>query len=153
MDSEDRSCESQLLLCVDDIVKSLDKGEQIDIILLYLQKAFDNVPYQRLLQKLYFCAVKGQLNEWICSFLSDCTQAVVLNGSRSDEINVASGVPQGSILGPILFAIFINDLPKDVKSHVRLFADDCIVYWSIKNQEDASILQEDISSLQKWADE
>ena len=100
-----------------------------------------------------FCGIRGQLNEWIHSFLSDRTQAVVLNGSRSDEINVTFGVPQGSVLGPILFTIFINDLPKEIKSQVRLFADDCIVYQSIKNQEDASILQEDINRLQKWADE
>ena len=76
-----------------------------------------------------------------------------MNDSRLDEINVTFGVPQGSVLGPILFTIFINDLPKEVKSNVRLFADDCFVYRSIKNQEDASILQEDINSLQKWADE
>ena len=100
-----------------------------------LTKSFDKVPYQRLLQKLAFCGIRGQLNEWIYRFLSDCTQAVVLNGSRSDEINVTSGVPQGSVLGPILFTIFINDLPKEVKSHARLFANDCIIYRSIKNQE------------------
>ena len=73
-----RSCESQLLLCIDDIVKSLDMGDQIDIILLDLKKAIDKVPYQRLLQKLVFCGIKGQLNEWVHSFLSDRTLAVVL---------------------------------------------------------------------------
>ena len=78
---------------------------------------------------------------------------MVLEGAKSEEIKVTSGVPQGSVLGPILFTIFINDLPRVVDSHVRLFADDCIVYRPVTKNEDAESLQADINSLMSWAEE
>ena len=148
-----RSCESQLLLCIDDIASSLDKGEQVDIILLDFQKAFDKVPHKRLIHKLEKYGIRGQLSNWIVSFLSDRSQIVVLNGINSDEVKVTSGVPQGSVLGPTLFTIFINDLPNAVNSKVRLFADDCIVYRTIKGNEDVKALQNDVDIMQQWANE
>lgn len=146
-----RSCESQLILCVNDIAKSLDSGYQTDVILLDFQKAFDKVSHLKLLYKLSQYGIRGQLNKWVSSFLSNRAQSVVLDGARSEDISVTSGVPQGSVLGPLLFAVFINDLPSVVSSHVRLFADDCIIYRTIKKDGDALALQEDLNQLQSWA--
>ena len=146
-----RSCESQLILCINDIAKSLDSGDQTDAILLDFQKAFDKVSHLKLLHKLNQYGIRGQLNQWVSSFLSNRSQSVVLEGARSKEVAVASGVPQGSVLGPLLFSIFINDLPSVVSSHVRLFADDCIIYRKIKKNEDALAFQVDLNQLQSWA--
>ena len=86
----------------------------------------------------------------IRSFLSDRSQQVVVDGATSEAVPVISGVPQGSVLGPILFLLFINDLPDCVKSKVRLFADDCIVYNQIDSTKDAQTLQEDLVCLAGW---
>ena len=91
--------------------------------------------------------IRGHLNYWVSSILSNRSQSAVLEGARSKEVAVASGVPQGSVVGPLLFAIFINDLPSVASSHVQLFADDCIVYRAIKMNKDAITLQEDLNRL------
>ena len=87
---------------------------------------------------------------WIKSFLDDRSQNVVLNGVKSDNIPVSSGVPQGSVLGPILFLAYINDLPEQVKSNVRLFADDTDLYLTFSKSLTPSILQQDLQHLQSW---
>ena len=84
---------------------------------------------------------------WINSWLPGCTQKVVLDGQALDPVPVLSSVPQGSVLGPILFLIFINDLPDNIRSSVRLFADDCVLYRNIHSMQDCFILQEDLTSL------
>ena len=86
----------------------------------------------------------------INSWLSGRTQQVVLDGQASDLVPVLSGVPQGSILGPVLFLIFINDLPDNIRSSVRLFADDCVLYRNIHSLQDCLILHEDFTSLGQW---
>lgn len=111
------------------------------------------MPHKRLLAKLDHYGIRGDLNAWVCSFLSSRTQRVIIGGEKSDEVNVTSGVPQSSVLGPILFSTYINDLPTKVKSQVCLFADDCILYRKIKHQSDTSALQNDLDSLQKWCDD
>ena len=148
-----RSCESQLIITIHDIAIALDKGGQTDVILLDFQKAFDKVPHRRLLEKLCHYGIQGPLNNWICTFLSNRSQAVIIEGAKSGEVEVTSGVPQGSVLGPILFSIFINDLPTRVHSKVRLFADDCILYRQVKDQTDTSALQRDLQNLQEWCNE
>lgn len=87
---------------------------------------------------------------WIESFLCHRQQCVVLNGTASTNIPVKSGVPQGSVLGPLLFLVYINDLPCNIKSHVRLFADDCVLYRKICSEQDRRILQEDLNQLSSW---
>ena len=87
---------------------------------------------------------------WIRAFLLGRTQAVVLEGERSAEAPVTSGVPQGSVLGPLLFLLYINDLPQDIQSQVRLFADDTAVYLTVTSLEDANTLQTDLDTLQEW---
>ena len=87
---------------------------------------------------------------WIQSFLADRTQRVAVEGELSDLGKVTSGVPQGSVLGPTLFSVYINDIGENIKSNVRLFADDTILYNSIRNENDTLILQEDLNALEKW---
>ena len=88
--------------------------------------------------------------KWINSWLSGRTQQVVLDGQASDPVPVLSGVPQGSVLGPVLFLLFINDLPDNIRSSVRLFADDCVLYRNIHSLQDCLTLQEDLTSLGQW---
>ena len=150
-----RSCESQLILVINELAESLNNGDQMDVILLDFQKVFDKVPHQKLLVKLQQYGIRGQLHRWINSFLSNRSQTVVLEGAKSEEVKVTYGVPQGSVLGPILLTIFINDLPKvvDSQSQVRLFADDCIIYRPVTKSGDAEYLQADLNNLMSWAEE
>ena len=145
-----RSCESQLILFVDELARSMCEGNQIDIAVMDFSKAFDVVPHKRLLSKLDFYGIRDKTLLWIESFLSDRTQQVVVEGEFSETAPVTSGVPQGSVLGPILFLVFINDMPECVKSRCRLFADDSIIYRSVNNDNDAADLQNDLNALHKW---
>ena len=97
-----------------------------------------------------YYGIRGSTHKWINSWLSRRTQKVVLDGQASDPVAVLSGVPQGSVLGPILFLIFINNLPDNIRSSVRLFADNCILYRNIHSIQDYFILQEDLTSLGQW---
>ncbi len=145
-----RSCETQLLMTTDDLASTIDAGKQTDLILLDFSKAFDKVPHERLLRKLSYYGIIGKPLAWIKSFLMDRTQEVVVEGERSDMGRVTSGVPQGSVLGPTLFLVYINDLCDNICSTVRLFADDTILYRPIITAADTDILQSDINKLSLW---
>ena len=125
-------------------------GKQTDLILLDFSKAFDKVAHEKLLQKLHFYGIWGDTLKWIKGFLDNRKQSVVINGINSDSIPVSSGVSQGSVLGPILFLAYINDLPEQVWSKVRLLADDTAMYLAISSLSDANILQDDLSKLEQW---
>ena len=99
-------------------------------------KAFDKVNHSLLLHKLDHYGVRGQVNRWIAGFLQDRKQAVVADGAKSDSVAVKSGVPQGSVLGPSLFMVYINDLPGTVSSPVQLLADDTAIYRPITTGQD-----------------
>ena len=147
---EKRSCETQLIQLVEDLARGMTSGKQSDLILLDFSKAFDKVNHLKLLYKLQIYGVQGKTLRWIESFLIGRTQCVVLDGDSSTELPVSSGVPQGSVLGPILFLLYINDLPDNIQSNVRLFADDTAVYLTVQGQEDADIPKDDLNVLQEW---
>ena len=146
------SCETQLTITFDDFVRNSEKNIQTDIAILDFSKAFDTVPHRKLLHKLNAYGIKGTLHSWISSFLCKRQMRVVIDGEFSQETQVLSGVPQGTVLGPLLFLVHINDLPDCVSSTVRLFADDCLLYRQIKTREDQEILQKDLQSLETWAE-
>ena len=145
-----RSCESQLISFTHDLFNSVSGGGQVDVAVLDFSKAFDKVPHRRLMEKLSFYGIRDNAHTWIYNFLSDRHQQVVLDGCHSDKAPVISGVPQGTVLGPTLFLLYINDLPECVASQVRLFADDCAIYRAIKTEQDKQILQRDLEILHNW---
>jgi hypothetical protein len=126
------------------MLQSFDKGKQVDIVILDFSKAFDTVPHDRLLYQIDQYGIRGPLHTWLTSFLTERKMRVALEGEYSDEATVDSGIPQGTVLGPILFLCHINDLPNSVKSSVRLFADDFLLYREINNEND-------LENLEKWA--
>ena len=147
------SCETQLTITTDELAKNTERGQQTDVAILDFSKAFDTVPHRKLLHKLQSYGVRGDLLLWIESFLCDRHMRVVIDGESSSETKVLSGVPQGTVIGPLLILVHINDLPDRVTSSVRLFADDCLLYRIIKSLKDQEELQKDLKSLEKWADE
>ena len=145
-----RSCVSQLIGLLDEITYSREKGKQVDMIVMDFAKAFDKVSHSLLTHKLQHYGITGSTNNWIRSFLSDRRQAVVVDGATSKLVPVESGVPQGSVLGPCLFLLYINDLPKGLTSTARLFADDTACHKEINNATDQLALQKDLDQLALW---
>ena len=146
------SCESQLILTMHDIMQNFDSKQQTDLVILDFSKAFDTVPHKKLLFKLSKYGITGNINKWIQSFLVLRKQQVIVEGESSKPCSVDSGVPQGSVLGPLLFLCHINDLPQRVTSKVRLFADDCLLYRPIHSPHDQLLLQQDLAALETWAE-
>ena len=147
---KNHSCESQLISTIQDIAKEVDHRKQIDLIVMDFQKAFDKVPHQRLLSKLLSYGIRGKTHKWINVFLTNRKQRVVVEGEQSEWVTVDSGVPQGTVTGPLYFLIFINDLPDGLNSTCRLFADDCIIYDQVSSTEDAQMVQKDLDLLAEW---
>jgi hypothetical protein len=127
--------------------EAIDNGASIDCIYMDYQKAFDTVPHQRLLKKLEAYGIGVEAIDWIKHYLSGRIQHVSVNGATSSWRNVTSGIPQGSVIGPLLFVIFINDLPEIVESTVYLFADDTKIFNIIGGEEDMKTLQRDQDKL------
>ena len=146
-----RSCTTQLLEVCEEWTDVIDVGHNVDCIYLDYRKAFDSVPHKRLTCKLQLYGIDGPLLAWIKDYLTNRTQKVVINGKESKSIPVTSGIPQGSVLGPILFNIFINDLPSTVDSHMKLFADDTKLYRIVDSKADSELLQKDINTVADWS--
>ena len=145
------SCQTQLISFMEDISYALDNQLQTDLILLDFSKAFDTVPHKRLLAKLQHYKINHHVQAWIQSWLTQRTQSVVVDGASSQPVSVLSGVPQGTVLGPLMFLLYINDIAAGISSLLRLFADDCLLYRTIKSIEDSTILQKDLEMLSQWA--
>jgi len=145
-----RSCETQLLEFTDNISINMEQGKQTDVLVMDFSKAFDKVSHGLLIHKLHQYGIQGKTNAWIQAFLSGRSQSVVVEGTQSDAVNVESGVPQGSVLGPSLFLYYINDIPEGIGATVRLFADDTIAYLAIAKEADCQSLQKDLDRLAQW---
>ena len=147
-----RSCVTQLINTLNDFANCLKAHQQIDAVLLDFSKAFDKVDHEGLLLKLEHLGIRGPLLNWTRSFLIDRTQRVVVDGKESTPSNVQSGVPQGTVLGPLFFLVYINDISKGLSkgTKLNLFADDSLLYRIIRSAEDILILQKDLNTLQFW---
>ena len=145
------SCLTQLLQTIHCLAQSLDKGLSSHAVFLDFSKAFDSVPHQRLLLKLKHIGIRGRNLKWIEAFLTDREQRVIIQGQSSNWVKVTSGVPQGTVLGPLLFLIYINDLANAIRhSSIRLFADDCVLFKAVRSASDCEELQEDLGNIQSW---
>ncbi|KAK4328363.1 hypothetical protein Pmani_001236 [Petrolisthes manimaculis] len=148
------SCLSQLIEHQENIVESLEKGNNVDVVYLDFEKAFDKVDHGVLLHKLQNLGIMGTLGKWIYSFLTNRTQFVAVKGAISQATEVMSGVPQGSVLGPLLFLIHIADINSSiVHSTVRSFADDTRIQCEITNVNSTVNLQDDLNVIYTWAEE
>ena len=147
-----RSTTLQLLKVLNDWTESMENTFSTDCIYLDYQKAFDSVPHRRLISKLRSYKINECLVNWVEDYLQNRSQFVEINGKKSQWLPVTSGIPQGSVLGPLLFLIYINDLPENVNSTVYMYADDTKIYREIQSDDDYEVLQRDLETLKTWSD-
>ena len=148
-----RSCLTNILDFLEEVYEKLDEGKAVDVIYLDFAKAFDKVPHSRLAAKLESSGVGGKVLCWIKNWLLDRRQKVGIRGKYSSWAEVISGVPQGSVLGPLLFLIYINDIDEGILSKISKFADDTKLCREIGSELDAKILQEDLKRLSQWSED
>ena len=145
-----RSTTLQMINVMDEWTKIIDSGGDIDVIYTDFQKAFDTVPHNRLFEKLKAYGIGGNILNWIICFLTGRKQRVVVKGEYSGWMDVLSGVPQGSVLGPLLFLLYINDIIENLKCNTYLFADDMKLFNRINNISDINDLQNDFDCVVNW---
>ena len=136
---------------LEDWTKSLDHGKDVDVMFYDFKRAFDTLSHSKMILKLESYGIRGNILHWIKDFLTNRTQEVVINQIHSSTQKVLSGVPQGSVLGPILFLIFINDSPDLAETTVRLFADDAKTYSTINTDNDVENLQRTTNKFYDWS--
>ena len=147
------STQEALLTATHDWHRSLDRGLSTAALFLDLSKTFDRVPHNKLLCSLSSIGISGPLLQWFQSYLSDRSQRVVLNGHSSSALPVKSGVPQGSILGPLIFIVYINSLAHLNISHgstIVLYADDILLHRTLVTSNDNALLQSDVDTISSW---
>ena len=144
---------TQLLELYDCFCKAVDNQKEIRVVFLDISKAFDKVWHLGLLFKLKKWGISGKLLEWIQDYLKDRMQRVVINGQKSEWTGIKAGVPQGSVLGPLLFLVFINDIVHVVNNcEIRIFADDTCLHIVVDNKDDAArLFNEDLQAIETWA--
>ena len=145
------SCETQLATTVEELQKGLDNKYQQDVVILDFNKAFDKVPHRHLLKKLDASGIRGNTHKWLTAYLTNRTQRVIVDGRSSGEAPVVSGVPQGTVLGPLMFLTYIIDITSDLTSQMKLFADDALLFRPIKSEKDCKSLQKDLDTLEIWS--
>ena len=157
---EGRSCLTNLLELMESWTQILDEDDGIDVAYLDFRKAFDLVSHPHLIYKMSKYGIKNHVLNWVKAFLGGRTQRVLIRGTASESFEVTSGVPQGSVLGPILFLIFINDLPLEIISPLSLFADDTKIFTRIisemsktrrRGSYGSEVLQRDLNRVMEWA--
>ena len=141
----------KLITILDTWTYEIDRGHHTDVIYMDFKKAFDTVPHKRLISKLNSLNISKEIVNWIEAFISNSRQKVAVNGKESNWHDVKSGIPQGTVLGSLLFVLYINDLPYLTQSDTFLFADDIKIFRSIINTNDQDILQQDITTIEKWS--
>ena len=142
---------TQLVDVLDYIGAQLDNGDQVDTVYLDMSKAFDKVSHSKLLKRLRDLGIGGKLLNWFESYLHNRLQKVTALGVSSQTLHVTSGVPQGSILGPVLFLLHVNTLPDAVHStEIATFADDTKIYKTVRSPGDTQLLHKDLNSLTSW---
>nr|VZI34076.1 unnamed protein product [Spirometra erinaceieuropaei] len=146
-----RSCVTNLLYCLEHWTRAVDRGDMVHAIYIDFKKAFDSVPHHRLLYKLSRAGVRGKLLMWIRSFLIGRSQAVHVVDQQSAEVAVKSGVPQGSVLGPTLFLVYVNDCANELNCDVAMFADDIKIWSTIRSEVDEARLQTSLDHLEQWS--
>jgi len=134
------------------VISTLEQGANVDVIYLDFVKAFDKLDFNITLQKLKNLGIDGKIGKWLHSFLVNRQQSVVVNGEKSDPFPVISGVPQGSVIGPLLFLVLIGDIDTEIAhSFLSSFADDTRIGKGISSTQDALQLQEDLNKVYEWA--
>nr|VZI11481.1 unnamed protein product [Spirometra erinaceieuropaei] len=146
-----RSCLSNLLACLEIWTRALKEGFEVDVVYIDFRKAFDTVPHQRLLHKSSDIGIRGDLLNWIRAFLVGRKQRVCVGDDMSEWVNVTSGVPQGSVLGPLLFILYVNDSLQEIDCGKIMFADDVKLWQVIKGPNDQRSLQDNLHRLQAWS--
>ena len=144
---------NQLVSLYHSFCLALDEGKEVRAVFCDISKAFDRVWHKGLLFKLRQSGISGALLSWLTDYLSERKQCVVLSGTKSDTVSVTAGVPQGSILGPLLFLVYINDIVQDIRSPIRLFADDTALYIIVNDPiAAAALLNDDLAKIHTWAE-
>nr|VZI16051.1 unnamed protein product [Spirometra erinaceieuropaei] len=140
-----------LIPCLEIWTRALEEGFEVDVVYIDFRKASDTVPHQRLLHKLSAIGIRGDLMDWIRAFLVGRKQRVCVGDDMSEWVNVTSGVPQGSVLGPLLFILYINDSLQELDCGKIMFADDVKLWQVIKGLNDQRFLQDNLHRLQAWS--
>ena len=148
---KNKSCLTNLLTFLENVTKDVDKGLPVDVIYLDFMKAFDKVPHKKLIEKMRALQINENIINWVTNWLTDRQQRVVIRGNKSSWLPVTSGVPQGSVLGPLLFLIYINDLEDNINSKVLKFADDTKIFRCIETPADSDELQQDLNKIAEWS--
>ena len=146
-----KNCTANLLEYLDILTDAFHNRTPVDVLYTDFKKAFDSVSHKKLLSKLLTFGISGKLLTWIVCFLANRKQRVVLGKSVTDWVDVLSGVPEGSVLGTLLFLVFINDLPENFIKECCLYADDNKIIAPISSQNDSQLFQNDINKLDEWS--